>query len=109
MLVQTMISRVAAEPDLERKRRLAAVMVSAVESSSLVERAVSIIGAVHSARTDSDHDAAQVLLESLTLVLVARVNALDEGVDTLVEQVNERKDEEAELLEGCLNGDGSAS
>src|SRR4051812_39997590 len=87
-LKDAVIRSVAAETDHDRRYRLAATMLTGQETALLDETYRHAMRVVHStSTTDAERDAARVVIEMLALALLARVEAQDNGIEGLLDEV----------------------
>jgi hypothetical protein len=85
-LKDAVIRSVAAEPDQDRRMRLAAAMLSGQDTDILEE---TYLHAMHLAygkvASDEERTGARIVIEMLALALLARVEAQDDGVEGLLD------------------------
>lgn len=91
-LKDAVIRTVAAEADEERRYKLAAAMLTGQETSLLEEGYFYALNVAHgTAATDRERTAARIVLESLSLVLLSRVAAMDEEIERLLDEVVDKE------------------
>jgi hypothetical protein len=89
-LKDAVIRSVAAEPDQDRRMRLAAAMLTGQDTVLLEETYLHTMNLVHGKRaSDDERTAAHIVIEMLALTLLSRVTAMDEHFEHLLDEIVE--------------------